>query len=117
MTRQLIGRTLVRLYPVDVQQARGNELVGTLLDAGEASTVSFVSNAVSVAVSGLMARAREELRRPVWQIAAGALCWAAVLIAMWDVVQGTPWACTGVDRCSRSVMTRGRSSTCTSSRC
>lgn len=88
MSRQLIGRALVRLYPGEVQRARGNELLGTLLDAGEASWWSFVSNGMSVAVSGLLARAREELGRSVWQIAVGALCWAAVLIAMRDVVQG-----------------------------
>jgi hypothetical protein len=88
MSRQLIGRALVRLYPVEVQRARGNELVGTLLDAGEASTLAFVSNAASVAVLGLLARAREELSRPLWQIAVGALCWAAVLTAMSEVVQG-----------------------------
>jgi hypothetical protein len=93
MSRQLIGRTLVRLYPVEIQRARGKEIADTLLDAGETSTAAFVSNAASVAVSGLLARAREELGRPVWQIALGALCWAAVLLAMRDVVEGV---CTGL---------------------
>lgn len=88
MSRQLIGRTLVRLYPAEVRRARGNELVGTLLDAGDVSTLAFVANAASLARSGLWARAREELGRPVGQLLVGALCWAAVLIAMTELVEG-----------------------------
>jgi hypothetical protein len=88
MSRQLIGRTLVRLYPAEVQRTRGNELIGTLLDAGDVSAWAFLANAASLARSGLWARAREELGRPVGQLAVGALCWAAVLMAMSDVVEG-----------------------------
>jgi hypothetical protein len=88
MSRQLIGRTLVRLYPAEVRRARGNELVGTLLDAGDVSSVAFLTNAASLARSGLWARAREELGRPVGQLLVGAFCWAAVLMAMSDVVEG-----------------------------
>ncbi len=88
MSRQLIGRTLVRLYPAEVRRARGNELVGTLLDAGDVSTLAFLANAASLARSGLWARAREELGRPVGQLLVGAFCWAAVLMAMSDVVEG-----------------------------
>jgi hypothetical protein len=88
MSRELIGRTLVRFYPTDVQQTRGNELVGTLLDAGDVSRWAFLANASSLAKSGLSERARQELGRPVGQILAGALCWAAVLTAMSVVVEG-----------------------------
>jgi hypothetical protein len=88
MSRQLIGRTLVRLYPAEVRRARGNELVGTLLDAGDVSTLAFLANAASLARSGLWARAREELERPVLQLLVGAFCSAAVLMAMRDVVEG-----------------------------
>lgn len=87
MSRRLIGRALVKLYPAEVQQTRGNELIGTLLDAGDASMWAFLANAASLAKSGLSARARQELRRPVWQILVGALCWAAVLSAMSVVVE------------------------------
>ena len=82
MSRQLIGRALVKLYPAEVQRARGNELIGTLLDAGDESMWAFLANAASVARSGLSERARQELGRPVRQVLAGALCFAAVLSAM-----------------------------------
>ena len=88
MSRQLIGRTLVRLYPAEVREARGNELVGTLLDAGDASTLAFLLHAASLAKSGVWARARDELARPVRQLLVGALCFAAVLMAMSNVVEG-----------------------------
>ncbi|MGH2857001.1 MAG: hypothetical protein ACRDMJ_05900 [Solirubrobacteraceae bacterium] len=87
MSRQLIGRALVKFYPAEVQHTRGNELIGTLLDAGDASTRAFLANAASLAKSGLSERARQELRRPVGQILVGALCWAAVLSAMSVVVE------------------------------
>ena len=88
MSRQLIGRTLVRLYPAEVRRARGNELVGTLLDAGEVSMSAFLANAASLAGAGLWARACAELRRPIGQLLVGALCWAAVLGAMTELVEG-----------------------------
>lgn len=87
MSRQLIGRALVKLYPAEVQQTRGSELIGTLLDAGDESMQAFVANAASLATSGLSERARHELRRPARQILIGALCFAAVLTAMSVVVE------------------------------
>lgn len=88
MSRQLIGRALVGLYPAEVRRARGNELVGTLLDAGDVSTMAFLTHATSLARSGVWARARQELRQPVGQLLVGTFCWAAVLIAMSDVIEG-----------------------------
>ena len=88
MSRQLIARTVVRCYPAEVRQALGGELVGTLLDAGDTSTMAFLANAASLVRSGLWARARQELGRPIGQLLIGAVCWAAVLMAMSEVVEG-----------------------------
>lgn len=88
MSRELLARMLVRMYPAEVRRTRGNELVGTLLDAGDTSTWMFVSHMASVARAALLARSRDELTRPAWQLAAGAVCWAAVLTAMTTVIEG-----------------------------
>ena len=82
MRREAIGRTVVRLYPKDIRESAGEELVGTLLDAGDASRGAYVVQLVSLMRSGLSARARSELRRPLGRIAATVLCWVAVMSAM-----------------------------------
>jgi hypothetical protein len=87
MSRAGIGKLVVRLYPQDTREQAGNELIGTLLDAGEASRLAFVLQALSVVKSGVWARARVELSRSLWQIAASTLCWVAVMSAMSLLVQ------------------------------
>lgn len=86
MRRQAIGRTAVRLYPKDIRESAGEELVGTLLDAGDASRGAYVGQLVSLVRSGLSARARSELREPLGRIAASTLCWVAVMSAMSELV-------------------------------
>jgi hypothetical protein len=56
--REAIGRTVVRLYPKNIRENAGEELVGTLLDAGDASRGAYVRQLVSLVRSGLSARAR-----------------------------------------------------------
>jgi hypothetical protein len=82
MSREAIGRAVVRLYPRDIRDSTGAELVGTLLDAGDASRGAYVAQLVSLARSGLWARARSELTQPLGRIAATAVCWVAVMSAM-----------------------------------
>ena len=86
MSREAIGRTVVRLYPKDIRESAGDEFVGTLLDAGDASRRAYVRQLVSLVRSGLAARARSELRQPLGRIAATALCWVAVMSAMSELV-------------------------------
>lgn len=88
MSRVLIGRLIVRCYPTEIRQDRGDEFVGTLLDVGDASPWEFASHAASMARAGLVARAKAELARPVWQLASGALAWAAVLMAVTQLLEG-----------------------------
>ena len=86
MSREAIGRTVVRLYPKDIRESAGEELVGTLLDAGDASRSAYVRQLVSLVRSGLLARARSELGQPLGRIAASTLCWVAVMSAMSELV-------------------------------
>jgi hypothetical protein len=88
MTREAIGRTVVRLYPTDIRESAGNELVGTLLDAGDASRSAYVRQLISLVRAGLAARARSELRQPLGRIAASTLCWVAVMSVMYESVEG-----------------------------
>jgi hypothetical protein len=106
MSREAIGRTVVRLYPKDIRESVGAELVGTLLDAGDASRGAYVRQLVSLVRSGLLARARSELRQPLGRIAASTLCWVAVMSAMSELVSvvgvglrwgGTPGSGTETD--------------------
>ncbi len=86
MNRTSLGWVAVRLYPEAVRAERGGELVGTVLDAGEASRAAFVGQLASVAGAGLAARARQALTQPVGQIASDTLAWAAVMTVVTAVV-------------------------------
>lgn len=82
MIRDRLGRAAVRLYPQSVRDERGNELVGTLLDAGQESSVAFAGQLASLVMGGLAARSRQSLDQPLGRIAVDALCWVAVSIVM-----------------------------------
>jgi hypothetical protein len=95
MTREWIGRAAVRLYPVEIRTTRGDELVGTLLDAGEHSLIGFIGQLTSVILGGLMARSREASAQPVDQLLSDAIRWAAIMslaggLTM-DIVTGVRW--------------------------
>lgn len=95
MTREWIGRAAARLYPADLRRARGDELVGTLLDAGEHSPIAFTRQLASVTLGGLVARSREASAQPLGQLLSDAIRWAAIMslaggLAM-DVVTGLRW--------------------------
>lgn len=79
MSRAALGRAVVRLYPAAVRDSRGSELVGTLLDAGDASWPAYLVQLLSLVRSGLLARARAELTRPLTQLVASTLGWVAVM--------------------------------------
>jgi hypothetical protein len=95
MTREWIGRAAVRLYPAESRTTRGDELVGTLLDAGEHSLIGFVGQLISVILGGLVARSREASVQPRGQLLYDVMRWAAVMsiagnVTM-DVVTGVRW--------------------------
>ena len=82
MRQEAIGRWVVGLYPPEIRDRVGAELVGTLLDAGDASNAAYVRQLFSLVRSGVSARARAELRRPIGQVAVSTLGWVAVFSAM-----------------------------------
>ncbi len=79
MTRKWIGQTTVRLYPAELRAAKGDELVGTLLDAGDASLAAFITQLVSLILAALVARSRNALAHPLDQIASETVRWGAVI--------------------------------------
>ena len=79
MTRRWIGRAAVRLYPPDVRAAHGDEIVGTMLDAGDYSAFAFLRQLVSLIIAGLVARSRDVLSQPLGQLASDMVRSAAVI--------------------------------------
>jgi hypothetical protein len=82
MNREWLGRTAVRLYPASVRADRGAELVGTLLDAGDASSVTFVRQLCSVIAAGFGARLREAMTESTAQLVINTVVWVAVFATM-----------------------------------
>ncbi len=82
MTRRSVGKTVVHFYPKDVRDARGEEILGTLLDAGDASPTAFVRQLVSLAIAGVAARSRQALTATPITIAANTVCWMAIIATM-----------------------------------
>ncbi len=79
MSRRWLGRAAVRLYPDDIRGDRGEELLGTLLDAGERSRASFIGQLWSLIVAGLLARSRHAWTGPMRRIASDTLRWCALI--------------------------------------
>lgn len=79
MSKRRVGSAAVRTYPRDIRDGRGEEILGTLLDAGDESLAAFVRQLVSLIVGGLMARSREALAQPPGRLAAQTVCWAAIV--------------------------------------
>ena len=80
MTRAWLGRTAARAYPDEDRAAHGDELVGTLLDAGEDSPAGFGRELASLVAAGLAARSRKALSRPLRQITLDVVRWACIVI-------------------------------------
>jgi len=87
MSRAQIGRMVVRVYPKDIRDSTGEELLGTLLDAGDDLLRDFGRQLVSLLRSGLLTRARSELSQPLLRIVTSTLCWVAVMSVMFELVQ------------------------------
>lgn len=79
MSKRLVGGVAVRLYPREIRDSRGEEILGTLLDAGDASVAAFVRQLASLVVGGLVARSRRAVAQSPAKLAASAVCWAAII--------------------------------------
>lgn len=91
MSRHWIGRIAVRAYPAEARAVRGEELVGTLLDAGDHSLAAFGRQVVSLIVGGLAARSREAFRQPLWQLALDVVRWATIMIVARRLIGEFAW--------------------------
>jgi hypothetical protein len=77
-----IGALVLRAYPADFRSARGEEMLGTLLDAREDSGRAFVRGLVSLLIRGLRARARVNAQVGAPRLIADGFCLAGVLRAL-----------------------------------
>jgi hypothetical protein len=79
MTRKWIAEAAVGLYPAEVRAVKGDELVGTLLDAGAVSLAAFLGELVSVIVAALALRSGDALAQPLGELASDSVRWGAVI--------------------------------------
>ena len=98
MIRERIGRAMLRAYPHEVRAARGEDILGTVLEAGEPSARAFVREGGSIVLAGLRERATFLARVGSRRLIADAFCQAAALWLMWGAVNivsselQRPWA-------------------------
>jgi hypothetical protein len=85
MNREQIARAAVRAYPQALRTATDQELVATLLEAGDRSASSFSRELVSLVVAGVVGRSRRDASRPLGWVAADAVKWASVVSVVWWV--------------------------------
>lgn len=80
MSKRLVGALAVRLYPSEIRDSKGNEILGTLLDAGDDSLVAFARQLTSLIVGALSARSRRALAESPAKLAISTICWAAIIL-------------------------------------
>jgi hypothetical protein len=83
MIREQIARAAVRAYPQTLRTASDQELVATLLEAGDRSSISFLRELVSLVVAGVVGRSRRDASRPLSSAAADAVKWASIVSVVW----------------------------------
>ena len=82
MIREQIGRAALRAYPPAVREARGLEMLGMLLDAGEHSRWAFARESGSLVLGGLRARGALTARAGTRRLVADACCQAVIIFLM-----------------------------------
>ena len=82
MIRERIGHAALRAYPPAVRQARGLEMLGMLLDAGEQSNRAFVRESGSLVLGGLRERRALTARTGTRRLIADACCQAVIIFLM-----------------------------------
>jgi hypothetical protein len=82
LIRERIGQAALRAYPPAVRQARGLEMLGMLLDAGEQSNRAFVRESGSLVLGGLRERRALAARAGTRRLVADACCQAVIIFLM-----------------------------------
>jgi hypothetical protein len=80
--RERIGQAALRAYPPAVRQARGPEMLGMLLDAGEQSHRALVRESGSLVLGGLRERRALTARAGIRRLVADACCQAVIIFLM-----------------------------------
>ncbi len=88
MTRERFLRAGLQAYPPSVRDARGEEIVGTLLDASDGSLVRFSAEILELVRGGLRARGNVSAAVPLRRLIADAchitaLLWIGVELLRW----------------------------------
>ena len=78
MKRERIGRLALHAFPVTVRSARGEEMLGTLLDVSATSRARFVRELFGVVRSGTQARATQTARAGARRVVADGVCLSGV---------------------------------------
>jgi hypothetical protein len=77
MTRESIAAAALWMFPASVREQSGEEILGSVLDAGAVSKTRFVREIAGLLGAGLRARARRTAQTPVRRLVADGLCLAA----------------------------------------
>jgi hypothetical protein len=81
-----IGKAALRVYPRDAREARGLEMLGMLLDAGEQSGWAFVRESGSLVLGGLRERRAIAARVGTRRLLADSCCQAVLIcLALWII--------------------------------
>ena len=78
MMRERVTRAALRAFPPAIRSARGDEMLGTLLDASAPSHARFAREIVELVRAGLRARATETAQAGARRLVADGFCLAAV---------------------------------------
>jgi len=82
--RERIGQAALRAYPPAVRQARGLEMLGVLLDAGEHSNRALVRESGSLVLGGLRERGAITARAGTRRLIADSCCQAVLIfLTLW----------------------------------
>ena len=87
MIPEWVGSLALRAYPPEVRLARGEEMLGTLLDAREDSEWAFIRGCTSLVVGGLRERARANARAGSVRLLADGFIQAALLWSLWHLLR------------------------------
>jgi hypothetical protein len=80
--RERIGQAALRAYPPAVRRARGPEMLGMLLDAGQQSNWALMRESGSLVLGGLRERRAITARGGTRRLIADSCCQAAIIVLM-----------------------------------
>ncbi len=92
MIREGIGKALLRFYPEPIRVERGQEILGTSLDAGAGSLRTFGRECFSLVTGGLRQRAQANAQVPDRRVLASSLPLAALLLTAILIANRPLWA-------------------------